>query len=74
MDTVAIGIIAVVAVGGLLFGGAKVRQWARSVGRAKAEMKIGELEGDTELHEARRRNAEARAAATAAEASPRRAH
>lgn len=68
MDTVSIAIIVVVVVGALLFGGNKVRQWSKTAGRAKVDFEIGQLEGATELYEARRKNAEARTAAAKADA------
>ena len=42
-------IILVVVVGVLLFGAAKIPQLAKTFGKAKAEYKKGEIEGDKEL-------------------------
>ena len=42
-------IILVVVIGVLLFGAAKVPQLAKTFGKAKAEYKKGEIEGDKEL-------------------------
>jgi len=42
-------IILVVVIGVLLFGAAKIPQLAKTFGKAKAEYKKGEIEGDKEL-------------------------
>ena len=42
-------IILVVVIGVLLFGAAKIPQLAKTFGKAKAEYKKGEIEGDNEL-------------------------
>ena len=42
-------IILVVVIGVLLFGAAKIPQPAKTFGKAKAEYKKGEIEGDKEL-------------------------
>ena len=42
-------IILVVVIGVLLFGAAKIPQLAKTFGKAKAEYKKGESEGDKEL-------------------------
>ena len=42
-------VILVVVIGVLLFGAAKIPQLARTFGKAKAEYKKGEIEGDKEL-------------------------
>jgi len=42
-------IILVVIIGVLLFGAAKIPQLAKTFGKAKAEYKKGEIEGDKEL-------------------------
>ena len=42
-------IILVVVVGVLLFGAAKIPQLEKTFGKAKAEYKKGEIEGDKEL-------------------------
>jgi len=42
-------IILVVVIGVLLFGAAKIPQLATTFGKAKAEYKKGEIEGDKEL-------------------------
>jgi len=42
-------IILVVVIGVLLFGAAKIPQLAKTIGKAKAEYKKGEIEGDKEL-------------------------
>jgi len=42
-------IILVVVIGALLFGAAKIPQLAKTFGKAKAEYKKGEIEGDKEL-------------------------
>ena len=41
--------ILVVIIGVLLFGAAKIPQLAKTFGKAKAEYKKGEIEGDKEL-------------------------
>ena len=42
-------IILVVIIGVLIFGAAKIPQLAKTFGKAKAEYKKGEIEGDKEL-------------------------
>ena len=42
-------IILVIIIGVLLFGAAKIPQLAKTFGKAKAEYKKGEIEGDKEL-------------------------
>ena len=42
-------IILVVVIGVLIFGAAKIPQLAKTFGKAKAEYKKGEIEGDNEL-------------------------
>ena len=42
-------VILVVVIGVLLFGAAKIPQLAKTFGKAKAEYKKGEIEGDKEL-------------------------
>ena len=42
-------IILVVVIGVLLFGATKIPQLAKTFGKAKAEYKKGEIEGDKEL-------------------------
>ncbi len=42
-------IILVVVIGVLIFGAAKIPQLAKTFGKAKAEYKKGEIEGDKEL-------------------------
>jgi len=42
-------VILVVVIGVLLFGAAKIPQLAKKFGKAKAEYKKGEIEGDKEL-------------------------
>ena len=42
-------IILVVVIGVLIFGAAKIPKLAKTFGKAKAEYKKGEIEGDTEL-------------------------
>ena len=42
-------IILVVVIGVLLFGAARIPQLAKTFGKAKAEYKKGEIEGDKEL-------------------------
>ena len=42
-------IILVIIIGVLLFGAAKIPQLAKKFGKAKAEYKKGEIEGDKEL-------------------------
>ena len=42
-------VILVVVFGVLLFGAAKIPQLAKTFGKAKAEYKKGEIEGDKEL-------------------------
>ena len=42
-------IILVVIIGVLIFGAAKIPQLAKTFGKAKAEYKKGEIEGDNEL-------------------------
>ena len=44
-------VILVVVIGVLLFGAAKIPQLAKTFGKAKAEYKKGEIEGDNELKE-----------------------
>jgi Sec-independent protein translocase protein TatA len=67
MDTTSIAIIVVVVVAAFLFGGTKVRQWARTAGQAKGEFKAGEIDSEITVYEARERIAKAKAAAIAAE-------
>ena len=42
-------IILVIVIGVLIFGAAKIPQLAKTFGKAKAEYKKGEIEGDKEL-------------------------
>ena len=42
-------VVLVVVIGVLLFGAAKIPQLAKTFGKAKAEYKKGEIEGDKEL-------------------------
>jgi len=42
-------VILVVVIGVLLFGAAKIPKLAKTFGKAKAEYKKGEIEGDKEL-------------------------
>jgi len=44
-------IILVVVIGVLIFGAAKIPKLAKTFGKAKAEYKKGEIEGDKELKE-----------------------
>ena len=49
-------IILVIIIGVLLFGAAKIPQLAKTFGKAKAEYKKGEIEGDKELKEFKENN------------------
>ncbi len=49
-------IILVVIIGVLIFGAAKIPQLAKTFGKAKAEYKKGEIEGDKELKEFKENN------------------
>jgi len=49
-------IILVVVIGVLLFGAAKIPKLAKTFGKAKAEYKKGEIEGDKELKEFKENN------------------
>ena len=51
-------IILVVVIGVLLFGAAKTPQLAKTFGKAKAEYKKGEIEGDKELKDFKEKNDE----------------
>ena len=44
-------VILVVVIAVLIFGAAKIPQLAKTFGKAKAEYKKGEIEGDNELKE-----------------------
>jgi sec-independent protein translocase protein TatA len=49
-------IILVVIIGVLIFGAAKIPQLAKTFGKAKAEYKKGEIEGDKELKDFKEKN------------------
>ena len=49
-------IILVVIIGVLIFGAAKIPKLAKTFGKAKAEYKKGEIEGDKELKEFKENN------------------
>ena len=49
-------LILVVVVGVFIFGAAKIPQLAKTFGKAKAEYKKGEIEGDKELKEFKENN------------------
>ena len=49
-------IILVVVIGVLIFGAAKIPQLAKTFGKATAEYKKGEIEGDKELKEFKENN------------------
>lgn len=67
MDTTSVAIIAVVVVAAFLFGGNKVRQWARTAGQAKGEFNAGVADSEVQTWQDRQRVAEAKSAALAAE-------
>ena len=49
-------IILVIIIGVLIFGAAKIPQLAKTFGKAKAEYKKGEIEGDKELKDFKEKN------------------
>ena len=49
-------VILVVVIGVLIFGAAKIPQLAKTMGKAKAEYKKGEIEGDKELKDFKENN------------------
>ena len=51
-------IILVVIIGVLVFGAAKIPKLAKTFGKAKAEYKKGEIEGDKELKDFKEKNDE----------------
>ena len=51
-------IILVIIIGVLIFGAAKIPKLAKTFGKAKAEYKKGEIEGDKELKDFKEKNDE----------------
>ena len=51
-------IILVIIIGILIFGAAKIPKLAKTFGKAKAEYKKGEIEGDKELKDFKEKNDE----------------
>ncbi len=51
-------IILVIIIGVLIFGAAKISKLAKTFGKAKAEYKKGEIEGDKELKDFKEKNDE----------------
>jgi len=49
-------VILVVVIGVLIFGAAKIPKLAKTFGKAKAEYKKGEIEGDKELKDFKEKN------------------
>jgi sec-independent protein translocase protein TatA len=49
-------IILVIIIGVLIFGAAKIPKLAKTFGKAKAEYKKGEIEGDKELKDFKEKN------------------